>query len=177
MENGKRVPPAKLAHFVLRSNHFAETKRWYETVLEARVQYANDMLAFLTYDEEHHRLALINMPNLPDAGKTAGMDHVAFTYNTMGDLVHTYKRLKAAGILPVWCVNHGPTTSMYYRDPDGNRVELQIDNFASLEALNGWFHSGEFAKNPIGSTYDPDKLVEKYEQGISTEELVKQGAI
>jgi len=30
-------------------------------------------------------------------------------------------------------VNHRPTTSMYYRDPDGNRVELQIDNFPTAK--------------------------------------------
>ena len=28
--------------------------------------------------------------------------------------------------------------SMYYRDPDGNRVELQIDNFATAEEGQAW---------------------------------------
>jgi catechol-2,3-dioxygenase len=36
--------------------------------------------------------------------------------------------LKGAGITPFVSVNHGLTTSFYYRDPDGNGVELQIDN-------------------------------------------------
>ncbi|MGO9451685.1 MAG: VOC family protein [Candidatus Binataceae bacterium] len=178
MQEQKRVIPTKLAHFVLRSNHFEETKQWYMTVLQARIQFANDFLAFLTYDDEHHRLALANMPNLPNNnGSTAGLDHVAFTYASIGDLVFTYKRLKAAGILPVWCVNHGLTTSMYYKDPDGNRVEMQVDNYASVEALNAWFHSGEFKKNPIGTNYDPDRLVEKFEGGTPVEELIQPGAI
>lgn len=177
MKDDACIVPAKFAHFVLRTSRLEEMKRWYQTVLGARVQFANEMIAFLTYDEEHHRLALIGRPGLADAGKTAGLDHVAYTYSSMGDLLATYKRLKAAGIKPVWCVNHGPTTSMYYRDPDGNRVELQIDNFPSLEALNGWFHSGEFAKNPIGVEYDPDRLVEKFESGVPVDELVRQGAV
>lgn len=33
----------------------------YETVFGARVQYQNPGLAFLTYDDEHHRFAFANM--------------------------------------------------------------------------------------------------------------------
>ena len=38
--------------------------------------------------------------------------------------------LEEVGIQPHVPVQHGPTTSLYYRDPDGNMVELQIDNMA-----------------------------------------------
>ena len=48
---------------------------------------------------------------------------------------------------------------MYYRDPDGNRVELQIDNFATAEEGQAWMLSPAFAQNPIGVEYDPDELV------------------
>jgi hypothetical protein len=34
-------------------------------------------------------------------------------------------------IRPFYSINHGPTTSLYYTDPDGNRVELLVDNFAT----------------------------------------------
>jgi catechol-2,3-dioxygenase len=30
--------------------------------------------------------------------------------------------------------NHGLTTSLYYRDPDGNKVELQVDNMTMEQA-------------------------------------------
>ena len=43
--------------------------------------------------------------------------------------LYTYARLKGDGIEPYWCINHGPTTSLYYKDPDGNQIELQVDNF------------------------------------------------
>lgn len=65
---------------------------------------------------------------------------------------------------------------MYYRDPDGNSIELQIDNFASNEALNGWFKSGAFERNPIGVKFDPDQLVRRFEQGVPFEQLIQQGA-
>jgi hypothetical protein len=47
---------------------------------------------------------------------------------------------------------------MYYRDPDNNRVELQIDNFETPAELDGYFHSRAFAENPVGVTYYPEEL-------------------
>jgi hypothetical protein len=40
-------------------------------------------------------------------------------------------RKKDMRIRPFYSINHGPTTSLYYTDPDGNRVELLVDNFAT----------------------------------------------
>ena len=86
-----------------------------------------------------------------------------------------YASLRDRGIRPFFCVNHGPTTSMYYRDPDGNRVELQIDNFATTEEGQAWMHSPAFDRNPIGVEYDPDELVKKFESGVPLAELVARG--
>ena len=70
---GKSVtPPSKLAHLVLRAWDFEKQKQWYLDFLGARVQYENPMLAFLAYDEEHHRVALLN-ENQP--GKRAPEDN------------------------------------------------------------------------------------------------------
>jgi catechol-2,3-dioxygenase len=133
------------------------------------------MLAFMTYDDEHHRIALLHTPDAPDRPEgAAGLEHIAYTYATLGDLAATYRRLKAAGITPYWTINHGPTTSMYYRDPDRNQVELQVDNFPTADELSAWFRSGAFARNPIGVTFDPDELVRKLAAGVPVEELVRR---
>jgi catechol-2,3-dioxygenase len=168
--------PSKLAHIVLRTARYQETVHWYETVLGARVVFGNPMLSFLTYDDEHHRIAVVNIPGLPDQTPAAGVDHVAFTYGSLGDLLHTYRRLSDAGIAPYWCINHGPTTSLYYRDPNGVQIELQIDNFADDEALNGWVRSGALKRNPIGVEFDPEVLYARFERGDPLAELVQQGS-
>src|SRR5689334_906384 len=125
----RRIVPSKFAHAVLRTNKFKEMVEWYRTVLQAEVVSQNEMLAFMTYDDEHHRLAIAAIPGLADRPRhCTGLDHLAYTYANLGDLVATYERLKAAGITPVMPINHGPTLSLYYRDPDGNKVELQIDS-------------------------------------------------
>src|SRR5215813_11645354 len=109
--NRGRIPPVKLAHVVRRTSRFEDMIAWYRTVLGADVVHSDGMLAFLTYDDEHHRIAIATLPELADQPEmAAGTDHIAFSYGDLGDLLYTYERLKAAGITPYWCINHGPTT-------------------------------------------------------------------
>jgi catechol-2,3-dioxygenase len=177
LDSATLIRPAVFAHFVLRVRDIEASIRWYETVVGMRVVHRAGMLAFLTYDDEHHRLALAQTPVEAEAVPGApGLDHVAYTFESLGDLLASYVRLEALGIHPVWKINHGPTTSLYYEDPDGNRVELQIDNFPSVAELNAWMQSDAFKANPIGTPFDPARLVERYEAGDPIEELVQQGA-
>lgn len=165
--------PAKLAHIVLKTGRLQRMIDWYCDVLEGRVAFASDLIAFTTYDDEHHRVAFVATGSdvRPTAGHT-GLHHVAFTHATLADLLATYKRLRASGVMPFWCVNHGPTTSMYFEDPDGNHVELQIDNFATTDELDAWFATGAFAENPIGVAFDADELLTRFEAGESFDDLV-----
>ena len=177
VDREQQIPPAKLAHFVVRTGNFQEMRSWYQTVLGASPVFENDMLCFMTYDDEHHRVALINTPGAPERNPEAtGVDHIAFTYADLGELLGTFARLKAAGIEPYWCINHGPTTSLYYRDPDSNQIELQIDNFATQEDLDAFFTSGAFAENPIGVEFDPERLLARFEKGDAVDELIVQGS-
>lgn len=170
------IKPAKFAHFVLRVRNLEESIAWYQTVLGMEVVHRADKLAFLTYDEEHHRLALAETP-VGDATRGApGLDHVAYTLRSLGDLLSTYKRLAAKGIKPVWPINHGPTTSLYYEDPNGCRVEFQVENFATLEEARAYLETDAFAENPIGVRFDPEKLAARYENGDPLDELLKQGS-
>jgi catechol 2,3-dioxygenase-like lactoylglutathione lyase family enzyme len=177
------MPPTKLAHVVFQTNRIPEMRDWYCAVLGARVVYENDRLCFVTYDDEHHRVAFANFgplaPRDPSATELMirateppGLHHVAFTFGDLGELVGTYARLRERGVRPIFCVNHGPTTSMYYRDPDGNRVELQIDNFATAAEGEAWMRSAAFADNPIGVEFDPDELTARFRAGVPAAELV-----
>lgn len=184
-DSGRRPQaPARLAHLVFKTPRHDEMVDWYCTVLDAVVVFRNERLAFLTYDEEHHRIALVRLPSLfrvpgllwSKHRKFWGLDHAAFTYDSLPDLVHTYDRLHAARIDPVWCINHGPTTSMYYEDPDGNRLELQADNFDTPDELVEWMQGGEFADNPIGVEFDPAVLAQHIADGSPLTELKRRGA-
>jgi len=151
---------------------------WGSTVLEAKPTYKDGTLAFLTYDNEHHRVAVVNMPLLfPILKAIRGVDHIAFTYASMADLLATYSRLKDLGINPHWATNHGPTTSLYYHDPDGNQAELQVENFETVEEVTEWMGSGDFSDNPVGVDIDPDELVSRLASGEPESALKKREII
>ena len=92
----------------------------------------------------------------------------------MPDLLLAYRQRKAKGIEPVWCTNHGPTTSLYYNDPDGNVIETQYDNFDTIEATNDFMTSQAYMTNPIGVDFDPEELIKKIENGESIDDLAKR---
>ncbi len=173
-ERGK-IAPEKLAHVVLRSTNAERLSAWYRTVLEAEIMFSNPMLCFLTYDEEHHRIAIAQFPGLEQTRPMeTGLEHIAFTYRTAADLFATYERLQGLGITPYWTINHGPTLSFYYRDPDGNQCELQIDLLDNAAAVNEWFRTSDFATNPIGVQFDPDNLIRRYRAGEPPTTLFKR---
>ncbi len=170
----RAISPARLAHVVLRSSQFDALVEWYQTVLGATIAFSDGKLAFLSYDDEHHRIAVLNFPGLkPQTAGVAGVHHVAFTYASLGELVATYERLDKAGIRPVTCINHGPTTSMYYADPDGNQIELQVDNYETVEKAGEFFYSPAFASNPIGVDFEPAELARRFYSG-EDEAQIKQ---
>ena len=61
--------------------------------------------------------------------------------------------------------NHGPTTSMYYQDPDGNQLEVQVDNFDSAEEATAMMAGPLFAENAIGTDFDPEELCAAVDRG------------
>jgi len=169
------VTPKKFAHAVLRTRgRYGEMVEWYRTVLNARVVAQAPHMAFLSYDDEHHRIAIVNVPQAnPRDPNAEGLDHLSFTYGSLTDLLATYARLKVVGIEPFCPVNHGPTTSLYYHDPDGNRIELQIDNFDDLDKCAELMKDLENL-NPIGLLIDPDELARQLAAGTTQEELVRK---
>jgi len=172
-ERGK-VAPAKLAHVVLKTpgERVKTVLDWYKTVLEAEAMFETEFFGFVTYDNEHHRIAVLGLPGTEEHvdGK-AGLHHIAFTYANLGDLSHTYYRLKDEGITPEYSINHGPTTSMYYYDPDKNMVELQVDNVPE-DRFAEYFENGEFTENPIGIKFDPEELFGRLAAGEPEEALL-----
>ncbi|RYF72087.1 MAG: biphenyl 2,3-dioxygenase [Comamonadaceae bacterium] len=175
-ETSKVPSPRRLAHVALRTNQLASMVDWYCKVLGAHVAYESSKVAFLTYDEEHHRIALLALDDYaPRLDKPCiGHYHTAFAYDALSDLLGNYLRLREQGVLPYRTINHGPTVSMYYADPDGNQIELQVDSFPDAEATNAWMRSEAFSRNPIGIDFDPDDMLARFRAGVPETELMRR---
>ena len=61
---------------------------------------------------------------------------------------------------------------MYFHDPDGNRVELQVDNFDTVDQLNDWFAKGDFTRNQLGTVLDMDEFADRFHAGVPEAELL-----
>jgi catechol-2,3-dioxygenase len=164
----------KYAHTVLMTNRLTEMRDWYCTVLDAHVVYENPMLCFITFDDEHHRLAFVTTPDgsfVERPPNSVGLMHTAYTFPNLGALLGCFSRLKSRGIEPQVPIQHGVTTSLYYRDPDGQFVEMQIDNFANADEATRYMSGPEFAADPIGPVYDPQAMLDAFNNGVPEETL------
>src|SRR5438445_13626013 len=75
--------------------------------LAPRIVHENEFISFISYDDEHHRVAFLNpgalAPREPGerdsgdfrAGEEAGPHHMAFTFKSLDELLDNYTRIKA----------------------------------------------------------------------------------
>lgn len=172
------VPWPTLHHVNLKTRHMQEMIDWYGTVVGMTPNFQGDSIAFLSNDAANHRLALMSLPHFvdhPQRLQHIGMHHLAFEYPVLDDLLATYVRLAAQDIRPHACLDHGMTTSFYYVDPDGNSVELQVDNYGDWTESSAFTRNDPaFAANPIGVNIDPDQLVAARDAGDSPEMIHRQ---
>lgn len=163
----------RLAHVVYRTRRFGQMLVWYREMFHATIQHQNPFMAFLAYDDEHHRLAFIDLsaaqPGSDDAEKhgLVGVEHIAYTYGSLEELFENYTRLKSSDIRPYWCIHHGLTISMYYADPDGNQLEFQVDCFESAADSNAYIRGPDFGVNPVGVEFDPEDWLAQVRAGAA----------
>jgi catechol-2,3-dioxygenase len=160
-------PELKLAHIVLQTSRIKQMRDFYAKVIGAHVVLESEDSCLMTFDEEHHRIAFTSPP-FPLEAKSptaAGLHHSAYTFADVDALLDHYSTLAAQGIRPAVSAQHGVTTSLYYLDPDGNFVELQVDNFATPDEATAYMTGEEYTADVAGPTFDPELLVEARRNG------------
>ena len=158
-----------LHHVTFKTTHLSRMVSWYRTVVGLEPTFRDDNNAWTTNDQANHRIAFLSVPGLSDDAEKVGhngIHHTAFEYSTFSDLMSSYERLKREDILPAFCLDHGVTISLYYKDPEGNFVELQSDSFGDWKKSTEWMRtSPEFKADPIGTFFDPEKVSQAHAAG------------
>jgi catechol 2,3-dioxygenase len=83
-------------------------------------------LVFLSRDPgDHHQLVLAS--GRPEGIPDRILNQLSFRVDSLADLKAFYERLQSAPVAEIDPVTHGIAWSVYFRDPEGNRVEVFAD--------------------------------------------------
>ena len=105
--------------------------------------------ALLTGGRTHHELLLIEVGEAdgPPSGKRIGLYHVGWK---VGDDLETLRQVRARGTAAGYAIDamadHTISRSLYLHDPDGNEVELYVDNPDC-----DWRHDSSWMQAPVKS--------------------------
>jgi len=116
-------------------------------------------------------IGLFEVPNLTSA-QTVGLHHFQVGVGKLENLFGKYKQLKSDGISPFRTANHGPGTSFYYKDPDGNTLEFSAPNYFTHAEAAAFRESAAFKNNPSGIEIDADEYIARFANGVPQKELV-----
>jgi catechol 2,3-dioxygenase-like lactoylglutathione lyase family enzyme len=118
------------------------------------------------------RIAIFECKDIGSGPTSRGLHHFQLRPPTIEALVDLYSTLKNSGHLPTEAANHGPGTSFYYHDPDGNKIELSSLNFSSREEMQKLMATDGFKSNPEGFPLDPERLIASRRSGRDLREMI-----
>jgi len=133
------IQARKLGHVVLKVRDAKKSRDFYTQTLGLKVAHENleRGAVFLSFGAEHHELALFQLASgETPAAEQPGLHHMAWQLGSFEELQAAYRELVDLGIPVESTVEHNVTRSVYFPDPDGNRVELYCDRVSNgFEAM------------------------------------------
>lgn len=125
------MQPAHLSHVVLYCYDFERMFDFYTRVIGMRCSdqgtARGNRIAFLTFDPQadHHQLGIAGGRQGTPEG--TALSHLAFRVPTMAALRDRHAHLLANQVAAVEPISHATWFSVYWRDPENNRLEFFWD--------------------------------------------------
>jgi catechol-2,3-dioxygenase len=123
-----------LGHVVLKVTDLAQSRAFYHGLLGIPISAESDpwRMIFFTLGD-HHNFAILEVgADAPKNFVGVGVDHFAFKIAGGKDGLRKAKQeLEGAGV-ELAPVDHHVSYSLYFNDPDGNRLEIYVDG------VEGW---------------------------------------
>ncbi len=148
-----------LSHFEIRTRDLPPMEAFYTGALGfvATDRSGDGKMVFLSSNPgEHHQIVLAEAADGDFA--SGSLDHLAFRVADLGALRRYHEALQGYGDLAVETVSHGTSWSVYFRDPEGNRLELFFDT--------PW-HVAQPLRFPIDLSLPDDELIALTKKWIS----------
>ena len=185
--------PDDFHHIAFKTTNYKNMINFYKNLFGCEPLYQSDLITFLAYDDEHHRIAIANTSDVlnklnfiqkivmkfkiflnKNIPSIEGLDHISYRINPIEKWFDFYFKAKERGLSPLWTVNHGWISGIYYRDPDNNLVEVFFEHFSTAEEFKENI-SPDFEDEPIGTNMDIEVLYEMFKSGAGFSELIKKG--
>ena len=122
------VKPKQLGHLVLRVRDLDRSEAFYTDVLGLEItgRIPKTMLFMSAQGESSHELALTSVgPEAPGPEQDrVGLYHFAWEMDSVEGLKVLYREMKRKSVDIVRIGDHGASLGVYFRDPDGNEIEV-----------------------------------------------------
>ena len=123
------APKIEMSHVGLFVSDIDTMTEFYTRVLGFKVTDGGPLrgteLVFLSRDpKDHHQIVLVS-GRAPDT--TTSVNQISFRVQSIDELRAFHDLLSAEGVDQIDPVDHGNAWSIYFRDPDGNRLEVFMD--------------------------------------------------
>ena len=130
--------PKYLGHVNIYVRNAERAQKWYEEVLGLHTyDFAAGRVAFMSANrDESHEIALVEVGEdaLGPQPPQVGLNHMAWRMDSLEDLKEFYVHIKKSEWPIDQITDHGISLGIYFRDPDGNRLEIFTDG---MKAPNG----------------------------------------
>jgi catechol-2,3-dioxygenase len=128
--NSSKVPSLAFSHMGIFVADPARMEDFYTRVLGFTVTDRGNLgatqLIFLSRDpKEHHQIVLAS-GRPPGAGFNT-INQISFRMAEFAGLREMHRRIQREGMKEIAPVSHGNALSVYFKDPEGNRIELFVD--------------------------------------------------
>ena len=138
----------KVGHVVLNVKDVDESIKFYTEALGMELMAHNTErhMAFLSFGSQHHDIAVFKAPVGAEQG-VLGLNHIAMQIEGgEEELRQLYGRLLNAGATIDHLTDHTMTHSVYFFDPDGNRLEIFCETMEMEDSIQYMRESGGTAK-------------------------------
>jgi catechol 2,3-dioxygenase len=124
------MPIERVGHVVIKMRDLDAAKRFYRDILGMQITDEREGFGvFFRFHDYHHDIAVFKVGEDAAAPQKnqVGLAHIALVADSFDTVKAMYRRLKEHDVPIVRTVDHGITRSVYFKDPEGNELEIYCE--------------------------------------------------
>ena len=124
------MPIQRVGHVVIKMRDLDAAKRFYRDILGMKITDEREGFGvFFRFQDYHHDIAVFKVTEdaVAPQKNQVGLAHIALVADSFDTVKGMYQRLKAHDVPIVRTVDHGITKSVYFKDPEGNELEIYCE--------------------------------------------------